>query len=196
MSTVSFCKGTFLVRKRLSWHHGGVSGTQAHTTAARRDSGSERVQWLDDTEMEAWRGFVELHLEISAALDAQLQEDHGLSGGDYGVLVSLSEAPEQRRRMCDLAMRLQLSPSGLTRRLDGLVRAGLVERVPSPADRRVILAVLTDAGAAKLEAAAPDHVANVRRQLFDHLDRAQIEALAETFSALRQARSPQCPTVD
>jgi len=92
--------------------------------------------------------------ELQAALEADLVSGFGIDGGDYGVLVNLSEAPDQRLRMCDLAARLHLSPSGLTRRLDGLVKAGYVARQPSEQDRRVTLAVLTDAGRSTLEAAA------------------------------------------
>ncbi len=119
------------------------------------------VDWLDDEEMRAWRGLVEVFADVHAALEAELVEGFGISEGDYGVLVNLSEAPGRRLRMCDLAARLHLSPSGLTRRLDGLVREGLVAREPSADDRRVTLAVLTDAGMARLEAAAP--VARRRR---------------------------------
>ena len=88
-------------------------------------------------------------------------------------------------RMCDLADRLQLSPSGLTRRLDGLVKAGFVTREPSVDDRRVMLATLTPAGFAALEKAAPDHVASVRRHIFDHLDGDQVEALASIFQSIK-----------
>ena len=76
--------------------------------------------------MRAWRGLVEVYADVHASLEAELLEGFGFSEGDYAVLVNLSEAPEGRLRMCDLATRLHLSPSGLTRRLDGLVREGLV----------------------------------------------------------------------
>jgi DNA-binding MarR family transcriptional regulator len=88
-------------------------------------------------------------------------------------------------RMCDLADLLQLSPSGLTRRLDGLVKAGHVTREASTGDRRVMLATLTPSGLAALEAAAPDHVASVRRHLFDHLDDEQVDSLASIFQAIK-----------
>jgi DNA-binding MarR family transcriptional regulator len=88
-------------------------------------------------------------------------------------------------RMCDLADLLQLSPSGLTRRLDGLVKAGFVTREPSVDDRRVMLATLTPTGFARLEAAAPDHVASVRRHIFDHLDSDQVQALASIFQSIK-----------
>lgn len=143
--------------------------------------------WLDDEEMRAWRGLVEVHAELTAALEADLEQGFGLDGGDYGVLVNLSEAPEQRLRMCDLAARLHLSPSGLTRRLDGLVEAGYVAREPGEHDRRVTLAVLTDAGRTILEAAAPVHVSGVRRHFVDRLSRTQLRQLGAAFDALRRS---------
>jgi DNA-binding MarR family transcriptional regulator len=147
------------------------------------------VPWLDPEEMRAWRGLIEMTGDVRAALDAELLGEFGLSEGDYGVLVNLSEAPDRRMRMCDLAVRMHLSPSGLTRRLDGLVRDGLVVREPSQDDRRVSLAVLTDDGFARLEQAAPVHVAGVRRQLFDHMTRTQIRQLGAAFDHLRERRA-------
>jgi DNA-binding MarR family transcriptional regulator len=147
------------------------------------------TRWLDDEEMAAWRGMVEVQAALEAELEADLLASHGLSLGDYGVLVSLSEAPDERMRMCDLAGRLQLSPSGLTRRLDGLVRQGLVVREPSDDDRRVILARLTPEGRSRLEAAAPVHVEGVRRRFLDHLSRSQIAALAGAFAAAQRGRA-------
>lgn len=147
------------------------------------------VRWLDDDEMLAWRGLVEFFTELQSDLAADLQASHGLNDGDYAVLVNLSEAPGRRMRMCDLAATLHLSPSGLTRRLDGLVRDGLVARQPAADDRRVIMAVLTDDGLAALEQAAPDHVDSVRRHLLDHLTRAQIKQLGAIVTSLRQRRA-------
>ena len=142
------------------------------------------VPWLDADEMAAWRAFAETIVDLMGALEADLAEHH-LTLGDYQVLVFLSEAPEHAMRMCDLAERLQLSPSGVTRRLDGLVRAGLVERQPSVADRRVMLAVLTGGGTAALEEAAPTHVESVRHRMLDHVERRDLPALARVFQAVR-----------
>jgi len=116
-----------------------------------------------------------------------------LTNGDYEVLVRLSEAENERLRMCDLATVLLLSPSGLTRRLDGLVTTGLVERVASPSDRRVMFAALTPAGQAKLAEAAPDHVASVRKRFFKSLNRDQVESLAEIFETIK-ANLTACPS--
>ncbi len=151
------------------------------------------TRWLDSEEMRAWRGLVEGVADLRAALDADLEAAFGLDEGDYAVLVNLSEAPGGRMRMCDLAERLHLSPSGLTRRLDGLVKCGLVDREPSPDDRRVTLAVLTDAGTATLVTAAPVHVAGVRRLLIDRLTREQIRVIGEVFDAVRAPAPPAVP---
>ncbi len=146
------------------------------------------TNWLTAREMRAWRTYIETYGDLISAIERDLAE-HDLTLGDYQVFVYLSEAPERSMRMCDLAELLQLSPSGLTRRLDGLVRAGFVEREASTDDRRVMLATLTPSGYAALEAAAPDHVASVRRHLFDHLDDDQVDALASIFQAIKAGLS-------
>ena len=143
--------------------------------------------------MRAWRGLVEAYADLQAALESDLVSGFGIDGGDYGVLVNLSEAPDHRLRMCDLATRLHLSPSGLTRRLDGLVKAGYVAREPSERDRRVTLAVLTDEGRTTLEAAAPVHVAGVRTHFVDHLTRTQLRQLGAAFEALQRKRGIEHP---
>lgn len=147
------------------------------------------TEWLDDDEMAAWRGLLATHADVLVELENELVADHGITAGDYGVLVNLSEAPDRRLRMCDLAASLHLSPSGLTRRLDGLVSQGLVARVPSADDRRVILAQLTDQGASRLAAAAPDHVVGVRRAFLRHLTPAQVRHLGAAFRAVEAGRA-------
>jgi DNA-binding MarR family transcriptional regulator len=152
------------------------------------------TRWLDEEEMRAWRGLVDVQSDVMAALEAELMERHGLSGGEYGVLVTLSEAPDHRMRMCDLAGRGHLSPSGLTRLVDRLVKEGLVGRRPADDDRRVTMAGLTPQGLARLEAAAPEHVGGVRRHFMDHLSRAQIRQLGNALSAVAQHRAERRST--
>ena len=152
------------------------------------------VRWLDVDEAAAWRGLREVFADVHASLDAELVAQHGLTEGEYAVLVCLSEAPRRRLRMRDLAAMLHLSPSGLTRRLDGLTEAGLVRRQRASDDRRATLAVLTPRGAAKLAAAAPDHVDAVRRHLLDHLTRPQVRQLGRAFAAVRRARGRAATT--
>lgn len=144
------------------------------------------TRWLNDTEMAAWRSFIESHDDLMTAIENDLAPS-GLTLGDYQVLVYLTEAEDGRMRMCDLADMLQLSPSGLTRRLDGLVKAGWVERRNSDVDRRVMLAALTDAGRQQLADSAPTHVESVRARMIDVLDTDDLIAITRAFGKIRAA---------
>jgi DNA-binding MarR family transcriptional regulator len=146
--------------------------------------GSMATTWLTAREQLAWRNFISTVPELTAAFEADLAP-HGLTMGDYQVLVYLSEAEDNRLRMCDLAESLKLSPSGLTRRLDGMVRSGLVDRASCSGDRRVMYALLTPAGRKKIEAAAPDHVASVRRHFIEPIGAAGVRSVGECFAAVR-----------
>ena len=144
--------------------------------------------WLNDSEQGAWRRLLAVQCRMRERLDRELQESHGLSLGDYDVLVHLSEAGGRSLRMSELAERLLLSRSGLTRRVDGLVRAGWVERKACPDDGRGSMAVLSDAGSELLREAAPTHVRGVRRYLIDPLgDTGGLEALDPGLSAVEKA---------
>lgn len=143
------------------------------------------TRWLSDAEMRAWRGYIESMVHLMGAFEDDLAE-HGLTMGDYEVLAYLSEAPDQRMRMCDLADALRLTASGLTRRLDGLVRMGAVAREASSSDRRVMFATLTDAGRELLVRAAPDHLESVRRHFIDLLTPEQVEVVGDAFATVRQ----------
>ena len=147
--------------------------------------------WLDETEQLAWRSFVTTLPDLNAAFEADLAP-HGITMGDYEVLVFLSEAPHNRLRMCDLAAALRLSPSGLTRRLDGMVKAGWVERASCSSDRRVMYAVLTAGGRTKMEIASADHVQSVRRHFIGPLGPKGVQQLSSLFLAIREhLREPQ-----
>jgi DNA-binding MarR family transcriptional regulator len=140
------------------------------------------VLWLTDPEMRAWRALIQTTTGLLALLDNELQAAHGLSLGDYEVLVHLSDAPDRSLRMSDLAGRLHLSPSGMTRRIDGLVRAGLVERRQCPTDRRGSNAVITETGIQALQRAAPTHVRGVREHFVSRLSEGQLANLASALS--------------
>ncbi|MGH9150771.1 MAG: MarR family winged helix-turn-helix transcriptional regulator [Acidimicrobiales bacterium] len=133
--------------------------------------------WLDGCEMAAWRGFTAAHARLVALLDLELEAEHGLSLGEYEVLAVLSEVPEQRMRMTELAHRALVSPSTLTRRLDRLAGRGLVDRQRCATDARGMFAVLTEAGRAQLVEAAPTHLRGVRHHFFDRLAPGQLAAL-------------------
>lgn len=133
---------------------------------------------LESVELAAWRGLLRVHSALARDLDAELRAAHDLSLQEYEVLLVLAEAPERRMRMSDLAASVLLSQSGMTRLVDRLARAGLLERTRCPVDRRGLNAELTDAGRTRLEKARPTHLGGVRRRFLDHFDEAELGLLA------------------
>jgi DNA-binding MarR family transcriptional regulator len=117
-------------------------------------------------------------------MSAQLVAEHGLTINDYECLLFLAQAEEGRMRRVDLAEQLILTPSGVTRLLDGLERAGWVERASCASDRRVTYAVLTDTGRAKLQEAAGSHIAGVRTFFEERFSADEIETLARLLGRL------------
>jgi DNA-binding MarR family transcriptional regulator len=128
---------------------------------------AEPVEWLSPAEQQVWRRLLAADCRVRERLDRELRAGAGITLGEYEVLVHLSEAPAQALRMSELADRLFLSRSGLTRRIDGLVQAGVVARRPCENDGRGALAALTPTGFGLLQQAAPIHVAGVRRYVIE-----------------------------
>jgi DNA-binding MarR family transcriptional regulator len=141
-------------------------------------------RWLTAEEQAAWRAFLLARQLLDEALDRQLQADAGMPHTYYGILVSLSEAPGRALRMVDLARLLRYSQSRLTHAVASLERKRWVRREQCPSDRRGQLAVLTDDGMAALAAAAPGHVAEVRRRVFERLSAVQVAQLREICDTL------------
>lgn len=110
-----------------------------------------------------------VHAEVTQALDAELRTQHGLTLSAYEILLFLSEAEGRRMRMTDLASRLLLSRSGITRSVDRLVRDGLVTRAAAESDGRGLYAELTDAGAERLAEAGRTHRAGIRQRFLARL---------------------------
>ncbi len=133
--------------------------------------------------MRAWRLFLESHARLLSRLEVELREETGMPLTWYDVLVHLAEAPENRLRMQELARRVLISKSGLTRLVDRLCAAGYLTREPDPEDGRGTLAVMTVAGRNALRAAAPFHLAGVERAFADRMSARQQEVVA---SALQQ----------
>jgi DNA-binding MarR family transcriptional regulator len=151
------------------------------------------TRWLDDDEQATWRAFLAATHLLMNRLDRELQSAVGFPHAYYEILVRLSEAPERTMRMSDLAERCHSSRSRLSHAVSRLEDNGWVRRQAVAADRRGAVAVLTDAGLAALEAAAPIHVEGVRRHLFDQLDAAQLEALGEISRRLYDHLQPTSP---
>jgi DNA-binding MarR family transcriptional regulator len=135
--------------------------------------------WLDKTEARAWRGYMRMRTLLHAQILRDLAREAGLSGPDYDVLSNVSEAPGRRARLGDLAARMAWSRSRLSHHITRMERRGLVTREDCTSDGRGAFVVLTDAGWRAIRAAAPGHVASVRRHFIDLLSRDQLDALAE-----------------
>jgi DNA-binding MarR family transcriptional regulator len=135
--------------------------------------------WLDEAEARAWRGYLRMRTLLHAQILRDLAREAGLSGPDYDVLSNVSEAPGHRARLGDLAARMAWSRSRLSHHITRMERRGLVTREDCASDGRGAFVVLTDAGWRAIRAAAPGHVASVRRHFVDLLSREQLDALAE-----------------
>ncbi|MFF5078938.1 MarR family winged helix-turn-helix transcriptional regulator [Actinoplanes sp. NPDC000266] len=142
---------------------------------------------LSAAEAIAWRTFIESSWALHTHLEDELRADTGLSMNDYHVLVVLSEAPEHRLRMGELAGRLVFSPSRITYQISSMVKRGLVRKQPCPEDGRGQEAVLTDEGLAALEAAAPMHLVTVRDSFIDRLDPDELDVITRVFSKVRKS---------
>lgn len=140
------------------------------------------MRWLDEEEMQAWRSLVAVSSRLFEQLDAELRQEHDLSLADYEILSNLSEAPDRRLRMSQLADRALVSRSRLTHHVTRMEAEGLVTREACPTDRRGAYAVLTAAGMARVEEAAPTHLAGVRRLFVDRLPEDEVPAVAAALS--------------
>jgi len=140
-------------------------------------------KWLTPAEMKAWRGFISSSTDLVRAIEKDL-EPFGLDGGDYQLLAMLSDATGHRMKMCDLASVLRLSRSGLTRRMEGVVKAKYVARVRDETDGRAAFAQLTTKGFDLLKRAAPEHLKSVRRLMIDQLTEAEVKAIGSAFAKI------------
>jgi DNA-binding MarR family transcriptional regulator len=145
---------------------------------------SRQVLSQQASALDAWVRLLRGHASVTRAMSAQLEAEHGLTINDYEALLHLSRAEEGRMRRVDLAERLILTASGVTRLLDGLERAGLVERASCASDRRVTYAVLTAAGRDRLETASGSHIASVRTFFEERFSERELDQLAGLLGRL------------
>lgn len=161
------------VRRRTPIYHGEVPAARVCDVAAPSAS-----------ELAVWRTFLRAHAEVSRRLEAELLAEHDLPLAWYDVLVQLVEAPDRRLRMTELADRVLLSRSGLTRLVDRLEREGLVCRVACPSDARGLYAVLTGAGLARLRDASPTHLRGVAKYMTGRFSAAELATLGLLLARL------------
>jgi DNA-binding MarR family transcriptional regulator len=138
---------------------------------------NETVQWLSPAEQQAWRSFIRLHQKLTARLGRDLQAQSGLSGADYEILVALTDVPDGRQRFQDLAAAVDWERSRLSHQIARMIKRGLVAREECAEDGRGAFVVITSAGRKTIEAAAPKHVAAVRRLVIDALGPDDLAAL-------------------
>ncbi|MEV7078863.1 MarR family winged helix-turn-helix transcriptional regulator [Streptomyces sp. NPDC093516] len=140
---------------------------------------AEEPRWLTPTEQRAWRGFVRLQERLTGRLGRLLQSESNVSPADFAVLVQLTDVPDGRRRHQDLARALEWEKSRMSHHVARMAGRGLVVREECPEDGRGAFVVITDAGRAAIEAAAPRHVAAVRELFLDHVTPAELRTLTE-----------------
>ena len=137
--------------------------------------------------------FLRAHASITRELSARLEAAHGLTLNDYDVLVQLAYAPGRQLRRVDLARCVLLSPSGITRLLDGLEREGWVEKGQCASDARVTYAVLTDAGLAKFKAVRKTHIVDIEAVFGSRYSQAELETISSLLGRLLDSNEPaQC----
>ncbi|MEU4400777.1 MarR family transcriptional regulator [Micromonospora orduensis] len=155
----------------------------------------EATRWLDEREDRAWRGYRRMRRLLDLELARELTQDAGLSEPDYDVLSDLSETPQGRLRLSELADRMLWSRSRLSHHLTRMQQRGLVTREECPDDARGAMVVLTPAGRDAIATAAPGHVTAVRQHFLDLLTTAEVEALGafthRVVDHLAQNRAPR-----
>jgi DNA-binding MarR family transcriptional regulator len=137
----------------------------------------EKTRWLTPSEQRAWRAFVGVHQKLPGALARALQDCGSLSIADYVVLVALTDGPDGRRHFQELARAVDWERSRMSHQLRRMAKRGLVTRENCPRDGRGVHVVVTPAGRTAIEAAAPQHVATVRRLVIDPLGPEELNAL-------------------
>ena len=149
-------------------------------------------RWLNAAEMKAWRRYIIASRRLLEALDLDLAS-HELSMADYEVLAQLSDAPERRMRMSELADVAMLSRSRLSHRIKVMEKAGWVKREACPEDKRGYFAVMTAKGWKAIVGAAPDHVESVRTRFVDHLTKEDQRVLSEIFERVTHSLKANPP---
>jgi DNA-binding MarR family transcriptional regulator len=137
-----------------------------------------------DKRLDAWVGFLRSHAAITRQLNVDLLNEHGLTLNDYEVLLHLANAEDRMMRRVDLAGEVILTASGITRLLEGLERAGYVEKATCETDARVSYAKLTEDGLAKLREASQTHLAGIEELFTSRYSDAELDLLAGFLSRL------------
>jgi DNA-binding MarR family transcriptional regulator len=154
---------------------------------------NQRREHLDELQFRAWRAFIYANAMVVRRLDQELVDAQGLSLNQFEVLTWLARSGRRGMRMSDLASRVVLSPSGVTRAVDQLERRGLVERCVFEDDKRGYVATLTAEGQAFLRKATNAHVLGLREHFLNHLRRTELEQLTSALEAILEGEGSPLP---
>lgn len=147
----------------------------------------DEVRWLNERELRAWRSLQFMQMRLEGELARQLAADSGLSYPDYLVLVALTDRPDGRMRLFELAADLGWEKSRLSHQVGRMAGRGLVAKEKCDSDRRGAFVVVTRQGRSVIEAAAPGHVDAVRRLFVDRLTPAQLDAIGDAAEVVLAA---------
>ena len=172
------------------------NSSRAERPVVRRLDGPPEPDPFTPEEFSAWRGMLRIHATVFRELDRRLLADHGFGVDAYGVLITLVSAPDDTLTIGELGEQRNLSPSGISRSIDRLARAGLVQRSTNPADGRSLLVGLTHEGLVRLRDAQVTHHAVIRELLFAHLQAHDLKHLARLWEKAMPGAvsSPTWPT--
>jgi DNA-binding MarR family transcriptional regulator len=149
--------------------------------------------WLDETELDAWRGLLLMQLQLTATLSRELAATSGLSYPDYLVLAALTDRPAGRMRAFELGRELGWEKSRLSHHISRMTERSLVRRERCPTDQRGAFVAVTAEGRRAIEAAAPGHVAGVRRHFVDLVTQSELMTLAAVAARVRAKLDEDCP---
>lgn len=159
-------------------------------TGAPGGAAAAEPRWLSDEEQRVWRAYIHATTLLDDTLDRQLQRDAGMPHMYYGLLVKLAQTPGRKLRMTELAKSAKITRSRLSHAIARLEKNGWVRRQDCSSDKRGQNAILTDEGYEVLKASAPDHVALVRRAMFDRLSEEQVRQLGEIMCSIADGLEP------
>ncbi|MEU5153812.1 MarR family transcriptional regulator [Glycomyces sp. NPDC021274] len=140
---------------------------------------NDETQWLSPREQHAWRAYIRLNQKLFARLGSELQTQSKLSGADFAILVALTDEPADRLRFQELAKAVDFEQSRLSHQIARMVKRGLVAREECAEDGRGAFVTITDQGREAIEAAAPKHVAAVRRLVLDAISPEELDTLGD-----------------
>ena len=150
----------------------------------------------NDPRLDAWRAFLVAHARLFRRLDEELRVEHSLSLPEYETLLQIAQAPDRRMRMSQIANRVLLSKSGVTRLVDRLVADGFVERSQCSSDARGAEAGLTPAGLERLRAASTTHLRGIERYFLSAIETSELASLGRMMESISQGTGGESPLAE